>query len=169
MRKYFIFLFSIVLLAGTTVYADTMHRNLTLVDNGYINPIPSSDLKKLIEIENALYGQAYADQELLARIERLENTVYNRYYPDYALDRRLSNLIYSYNRRNNLARTNRIKRIVNGINSAFVGVPTGYTPPISDPYYNGYGYGNGSYYYGNNGWGYRNSGIGTGSGVRILD
>ena len=166
MRRIIISLTAIFVLYGMTAIENNAKMIDELYYSNYENQIQQQNNPKLSEIENALYGHTYAEQELLARIERLENTIYNRYYPNYPLEQRLNNLIYNYNRRNHIARTNKIKRIVNSINSAFVGVPTGYTPPISDPYYNGYG--SGSYYYGNNGWGYRNSGIGTGSGVRIL-
>ena len=133
----------------------------------YKNQTQQIDANKLLEIENALYGHTFAEQELLARIERLENAIYNRYYPNYPLEQRINNLIYNYNQRNKLARTNRIKRIVNDLSTTFTGVPTGFTPPISDPYYNGCG--NNRYYYGNNGWRYYNNSFGTGSGIRILD
>lgn len=165
MQKIFISFLAIFVLTGTSAIADNIKRvdNVYYKYQGTLNGQPDTD--RLLEIEKALYGHTYAEQELLARIERLENTIYNRYYPDYTIDQRLNNLIYNYNKRNQIARTNRIKRIVNGINSTFVGVPTGFTPPINDPYYNGYG----SYYYGNNGWRYYNNNIGTSSGIKILD
>jgi len=168
MRKYVIlFVVSVLFMGAAQAY--TVDRYDRVLNASYGDCVPKSSINKLNEIENSLYGKVYADQELLARIERLENTVYNRYYPSYPIDQRLNNLIYNYNygARNRLARTNRLRRIVDSINSTFVGVPTGFTPPINDPYYDDYGYGN--YYYGTNGVRYRNTRINTGSGIRILD
>lgn len=136
MRGFIILFLVFFINTSLVVNADTVYKTARLIDNGYINDVPKSSIKKLAEIENALYGQAYIDQALLARIERLENTVYHRYYPSSPIDERLDNLIYNYNygRNNRITRTNRIKRIVDTINSTFIGAPTGFTPPIGWQY-----------------------------------
>lgn len=156
MKKYLIVLFAAVLvISGSTVLADTYTKSASLKDNGYKQQVSQTSVKKLVDMENTLYGTVYDDQNLVARIERLENTVFNRYYPNYALDQRLNNLIYSYNRRYNQVNSSLARRIANGFNSAFIGVPTGFTPPIStDPYYNYYngGYNGYNTRYGSNGW-----------------
>ena len=174
MKKYFILLAFILAAVPANVQAETTYnKTANLYDYGYQKPVSQDSINKLVEIENTLYGQVYDEQNLLARIERLENTVYNRYYPDYTLDRRLSNLIYSYNKRYRHRSPSRLGNVVNRFNSAFIGVPTGFTPPIStDPYYN-YNY-NPAYRrynssFGSNGWRTYGSNIGTGTGIHILD
>lgn len=180
MRKYLFVLIAVAaVLIGNMSFADTYTRSATLQNGGYNNALSKASSNKLVEMENALYGTVYNDQNLLSRVERLENTVFNRYYPDYAMDQRLNNLIYSYNRR--YANPGLARRIANKINSSFVGVPTGFTPPIGyDPYstyYNGrYGSNGWSTYnpggwstYGPNGWRNYNRYSGSRSGVQIID
>ena len=136
MRKFIALILALFINTSLIVSADTIYQLSNPNTYNYVNTVTQSSIDKLFEIENSMYGRTYGNQELLARIERLENTIYNRYYPNYTIAERLDNLIYNYNysRNNQLARTNKIKRIVNAINSVIIGVPTGYTPPISVQY-----------------------------------
>lgn len=176
MKKYLVILTIMLTAVSSTVLADESYRVATLHDYGYQNNVSETSVNKLVDIENSLYGRVYEDQNLISRIERLENTVFNRYYPDYELDRRLSNLIYTYNRRYN--NPSLIRRMQNNINSAFYGVPTGFTPPISsDPYYNynnpynryGSSFGSGGWSTYGNGWRSYNTRRGGSTGVHIID
>ena len=137
MRGFYTIFFAILIINTSIIAsADTLYRSANYINNSYTDYVPQSNIDKLAEIENTMFGKTYADQELLARIERLENIVYKRYYSSYPIDERLNNLIHNYNysRQNRIVRTNKIKRIVDTINSTFFGVPTGYTPPISVQY-----------------------------------
>ncbi len=150
--------------------------------NGYYgkyNGISDYSYTKLAEIENAVFGRNFAGQKILSRIERLEYRVFNRLYPDSSPEQRIANLVHNYNNAVSQSTqppvTNKLKTVVNDITSSFFGAPTGYTPPISDPYYNrsyngmGQNYGSYSDYYGNNGWHKYEHNYGTGSGVHIID
>jgi hypothetical protein len=138
---------------------------------GYNDNISRYNYNKLEEIENSMYGRNFVGENLIRRLERLENTAFNHLYPNTAPENRIANLIYYYNKRNvSNNTTSKLKSFLNGLSSNFIGVPTGYTPPI-DPYYYGASpnYGNYSDYYGNNGW-YRNGkSVGSGGGVHIID
>ena len=143
-------------------------------------------LNKISEIEHRIYGQAFREQHILARLERLEKDIFNRTYPNSSIDQRVNNIIYTYKKnaeivqQNPNSNTSKLKKFFNNLSGAMIGIPTGYTPPIysdpySTPYYsigtNGIGqhYGQYSDYYGKNGWYRNNHGYGTGSGVHIID
>ncbi len=139
---------------------------------GYNDNISAYNYNKLEEIENSMYGRNFVGENIVRRLERLENTAFNHLYPNVAPENRIANLIYYYNKRNVANNsTSKLKNFLNGLSSNFIGVPTGYTPPI-DPYQSwnaSSGYGNYSDYYGNNGW-YRNGkNVGSGGGVHIID
>ena len=167
------------------------------VDNGFINSIASlqdrgfyncsniasqnnrvSDYgyNRLAEAEEYLFGDNYASQNLIVRIERLEDSIFGRRYPNSTIEQRVNNIIYNYNRTastNSNYKKTKFRNIMDGFNQAFFGVPTGYTPPIyTDPYYNwdnGRRYGSYNDYYGRNGWRRYNSSTGTGSGIYRID
>lgn len=182
MKNYLFILLAItIVFTGNTVLADSYTHSTTLKNGSYNSALDKINKKKLVEMENSLYGTVYDNQNLISRIERLENTVFNQYYPNYTLDQRVNNLIYSYNRRYNPVNPSLARRVANRINSTFVGVPTGFTPPIGyDPYSNyyngGYGANNWTTYspsgwssYGPNGWRTYSSTRGGSTGVHIID
>ena len=182
MKKLFFVLVSIAI--SLPVSADNILKNniATLQDRGFYNcgnitqnnRISDYGYSRLAEAEEYLFGNNYANQNLLTRIERLEDNIFGRQYPNSTVEQRVNNIIYNYNRNtanNNYKRT-RFKNIIDGFHQTFFGVPTGYTPPIyTNPYYldNGRSYGSYNDYYGNNGWRRYNSSAGTGSSIHIID
>lgn len=182
--KIIVFLFAIYIGIIPT-YSGTRYITTTGPAQEYSNEAYSYGLNKIAEIEKNIYGQAFNGQNIVSRIERLEMDVFNRTYPNSSVDQRINNLIYTYKHNTQVVdshadKTGKIKNILNGLGSAFLGVPTGYTPPIytdpySTPYYsigsNGIGQHYGQYgdYYGNNGWHRQHHGYGSGTGIHILD
>ena len=178
MKKIFV-LFLVLFSVQSIVLAET--RTITTSTPAYnynYNRYPISDYayNRLSEIEDNIFGHDFYGQNIITRIERLEDAVLNHRYPNSSVEQRINNIIYTYNRNTSAnSNTGTLKKIVNGLNSALVGTPTGYTPPISDPYYNwssngfGQNYGNYSDYYGRNGWHRYGKNIGTGTGIQIID
>ena len=179
----FLFVF-IFLLSVLPVFSSTQYYPENVDGQSYIG-ISQYGISKIEEIEKSVYGRVYSGQNIIVRIERLEREVFNRTYPNSTIDQRINNVIYAYKRNAEVVhsktdRINKFKSFLNGLGAAFIGVPTGYTPPVysdpySMPYYsigtNGIGqhYGQYSDYYGPNGRYRQNHNYGNNSGVRIID
>ncbi len=179
--KIFLFLF-------LSVFCFLCHLSLPtpaeVAQSYYKEEVPYG-INKIAEIENNIYGQVFSGQHLIPRLERLEMDIFNRTYPETSTGQRINNLIYAYKRNAEVVKSHpnnhgKLKSFLNGLSSAFVGTPTGYTPPIySDPYAtpyysigsNGIGqhYGQYSDYYNRNGWHRKNTNYGHSSGVHIID
>ena len=185
-------MYKILILASAIIATFTIYTNPTLAesfavlqDNGFRNlgnvlvsnnNISDYNYSKIAEAEEYLFGENFASQNLMTRLERLEDNIFGRRYTNTSIEQRVNNIIYNYNRNANSNTTykkTKFRNIIDGLNQTFFGVPTGYTPPIyTNPYYNwddGSRYGSYNDYYGHNGWHRYNTGVNTGSRIRIID
>ena len=121
-------------------FSATRYVTTTEPIQGYYNDNAAYEFERISEIENNIYGQVFSRENILSRLERLEMDIFNRTYPNSSRDQRINNLVYTYRKNTEVvqSKTNnkgKFKNILNGLSGAFIGIPTGYTPPIfTDPY-----------------------------------
>ena len=138
------------------------------------NKIYNNDLTR---IEQYLFDKTYKSETAQARINRIERQLFNRCYPTMNISQRMNNILANYHSDyngnylsdyyNSTSRTP-AQRIMN----RFIGQPTGYTPPITNSYFDSGNFGAvmNRAHYSNRGYRYRNTlPAGMGAGLRIID
>lgn len=146
------------------------------------NQIPNTDYSgyntysnDLIDVEEYLFGRNFRTDSLNYRLNRIENRLFNQNYSSMAPVDRVNNILLNYQDRyynNYLSNSRNPDTLAQKILNRFIGQPTGFTPPIMNTPYNGYGYpvGINRYNTSNRGYNYSNTvPANVGAGIRILD
>ena len=183
MKKIILILFLMLCTAGTYAQSTVTYypQNTPFYYNNGGPQRPKIPLDELSALEKYTYNKTYTREYPLARLERLETSAFGAIQQGN-LSTRFKNvenaLLARENYSPNYYRTSR-RNIWGNLADYFIGQPTGITPSITSPYYQGYNpiygqnYGNQRYEQFSNGifgGGYNlmNQSLGNGSSIRIL-
>lgn len=163
-----------LIVTGTAICAEAKTiRTVVPVNNSYASQIYGKDLTT---IEKSLFGTAFGNESVNSRLNRIENRLFSQIYTNLDFSQRVNQVVSAYNNsytRNYLpAYANSPQFSFRNMFRNFVGVPTGYTPPIVNTPFNDYGYpaGISRGYSTNRGYGFNNYiPANVGAGIHILD
>lgn len=175
MYIYYFLIFSSLLIFNLLSYtcAKTITTTTPVYNNSYESQIYGNDLSV---IENRIFGRTYKNESVSSRLVRIERSIYGNIHANLDYSQRLNNILADYNNsynRNYLSDYNRNSgSAVSKIFKNFIGVPTGFTPPVMNMPFNDYGYpaGINRSYSSLRGYGFNNNiPANMGAGIHILD
>ena len=94
--------------SGVTSLADPFAMKTPLADATVNYP-------KIDKIEHSLYGRAYRNQDISARLSRIESSIFSTTYPNSTLSQRVDNIVGTFNQINDYK--NISKNVLSGMES----------------------------------------------------
>ena len=100
--------------------------NDPFVKNTYV-PSPSVNYPRINQIETAIFGQIYANQDITYRLARLEKSIFSTTYPNLSFSQRVDNIVANFNKINDYPdiskiELNNIENMVFGKNYSSYGI-----------------------------------------------